>query len=116
MRVERLPLLAATLLPFGLAYFASYFLRTINAVIAPDLVRELELTAGSLGLLTAAYFMAFCFFQIPLGLLLDRYGPRRVNAALFACAAVGAWFFAAATSIQSLTLARALIGLGAPPD
>ena len=76
-------------LPFLAGYFVSYVYRSINAVIGPDLVREFGLTAAGLGLLSGIYFFAFALFQLPLGVLLDRYGPRRVNAALLLVAAVG---------------------------
>jgi MFS family permease len=75
-------------------------------------VREFGLSAGGLGLLSGIYFFAFALFQLPLGVLLDRYGPRRVNAALLFVAAVGGLWFSLATSTMELTLARALIGLG----
>ena len=65
-------------LPFALGYFFSYFLRNANAVIADDLIRDLGLTAADLGLLTGVYLGAFGLAQLPLGLLLDRFGPRRV--------------------------------------
>ena len=70
------------LLPFGSGYFLSYLFRAVNAVVAPDLVRDIELSASSLGLLTAAYLFAFAAFQLPLGILLDRFGPRRVQTGL----------------------------------
>jgi MFS family permease len=69
-------------LPFAAGYFLSYLLRNVNAVIAPELTRELGVSAADLGLLTSAYLLAFSAFQLPLGVLLDRYGPRRVEAAL----------------------------------
>ena len=100
------------LLPFGLGYFMSYLFRAVNAVVAPDLVRELTLDAGQLGFLTAAYLLAFSLFQLPLGILLDRYGPRRVQAALLAIAAVGALLFSFGQDTATLTGARALVGLG----
>jgi hypothetical protein len=84
------------LLPFAAAYFLSYFYRSVNAVIAPDLARDFALSAASLGLLTSAYFLAFAAFQLPLGLLLDRFGPRRTDAALLLVAALGALVFACA--------------------
>jgi sugar phosphate permease len=77
------------LTPFALGYFLTYLLRAVNAVVAPDLVAEIGLSAAELGLLTAAYLGAFALFQLPLGVLLDRYGPRRVQAALFGVAALG---------------------------
>jgi predicted MFS family arabinose efflux permease len=51
-------------------------------------------------------------FQIPLGVLLDRFGPRRVNGTLLLLATAGALLFARASSYEGLVLARALIGLG----
>ena len=99
-------------LPFAAGYYLSYLLRTVNAVIAPELTRELTLTAADLGLLTSAYLLAFAAFQIPLGLLLDRYGPRRVEAGLLLVAAAGTLLFAIGRSPFELTVARGLIGLG----
>jgi len=99
-------------IPFALGYFLSYLLRVVNAVIAPDLVAELGLTAADLGLLTSANFLAFAAAQLPLGILLDRYGPRRTEAALLLFAALGAFIFAHAASTSWLMTGRALIGLG----
>ena len=99
-------------LPFGIGYFLSYVFRAVNAMIAPNLVAEIGLGAAELGLLTAAYFIAFAAIQVPLGLALDRHGPRRVQAALLLAAALGAVLFAVGDSFAGLTAARALIGLG----
>jgi predicted MFS family arabinose efflux permease len=100
------------LAPFALGYFLSYFFRAVNAVVGPRLVADLGLSASELGLLTSAYLFAFALFQLPLGVLLDRFGPRRVQATLLACAASGALLFALGQDIAPLTVARALIGLG----
>jgi predicted MFS family arabinose efflux permease len=62
--------------------------------------------------LTSAYFLTFAAFQLPLGVLLDRYGPRRVDSILLLFAALGAYLFAAGESVSQLLLARAFIGLG----
>ena len=99
-------------LPFLAGYFVSYIYRSINAIIGPDLARDFSLSAAGLGLLSGVYFLAFALFQLPLGMLLDRYGPRRVNAALLLVAAAGGTWFSLAESTTQLTLARALIGLG----
>ena len=106
-----LPLMIAALLPFGFGYFLSYLYRATNAVVAPDLVRDVGLTAGELGLLTAAYLLSFALFQIPLGILLDRFGPRRVQAALVALGAVGALVFATGATSTTLLVGRAIIGV-----
>jgi predicted MFS family arabinose efflux permease len=98
--------------PFGLGYFLSYVFRAVNAVVEEDLVRDIGLGPGELGFMTAAYLGAFALFQLPLGVLLDRYGPRRVQAMLMSIAALGALLFAFGTDGATLTVARALIGLG----
>ncbi len=59
---------------FTAAYFLSYFFRSANAVIAPDLTRALALSAANLGLMTSLFFAAFALSQIPLGIGLDRWG------------------------------------------
>lgn len=99
-------------LPFAFGYFLSYLYRTVTAVLAPHLVRDLGIDPAGLGLLTSAYFFSFALFQLPLGVLLDRYGPRRVEAALLVFAAAGALLFARAETLGGLLLGRALIGLG----
>lgn len=99
-------------LPFAAGYLMSYLYRVVTAVISPELARDLALPPSSLGLLTSAYFIAFAATQIPAGILLDRYGPRRVEPVLLAVAALGAFAFAAAGGLAGLTLARALIGAG----
>ncbi|WP_298725496.1 MFS transporter [uncultured Ferrovibrio sp.] len=100
------------LLPFACGYFMSYLFRSVNAVIAPNLQRDLGIGAGDLGTLTAAYFVAFAAFQLPLGILLDRFGPRRVQAVLLLSAALGAIIFAVGSSLSHLVIGRTLIGFG----
>jgi MFS family permease len=97
---------------FAAGYFLSYVFRVVNAVIAPDLTRELALPPSSLGLLTGAYLLAFGLMQIPAGLLLDRFGPRRVEPAFLAVAALGAIGFGLAQTQEGLVAARAVIGAG----
>lgn len=99
-------------LPFAGGYFLSYLLRAVNAVIAPHLQGELTLSAADLGLLTATYLLAFGAFQIPLGMLLDRFGPRRIQSALLIVAAMGTGLFATGHTLTELAFARGLIGLG----
>lgn len=99
-------------LPFAAGYFVSYIYRVVNAVIAPDLINEIGVSPSALGLLTATYFISFASFQLPLGVLLDRFGPRRVEAVLLLFAGLGAFIFARAESLTGLITGRAFIGLG----
>lgn len=98
--------------PFACGYYLSYLYRSVNAVISPDLVRDLGVDANQLGLLTSVYFLTFAMFQLPLGILLDRIGPRRIDAGLLAIAGIGAIVFAQSSAFAGLVLGRALIGLG----
>ena len=100
------------LLPFAAGYFLSYFYRTINAVIAAELSSTMQLRASDLGLLTAVYFLSFAAMQLPLGVALDRYGPRRVQGVLLLVAAIGAALFGSAQTLAGFIIGRALIGLG----
>ena len=77
-------------LPFACGYFLSYLYRSTNAVLAPYLSSDLNLNAEQLGLITSAYFLTFGLFQLPLGVLLDKFGARRVQSILFLVAATGA--------------------------
>jgi MFS family permease len=99
-------------LPFAGGYLLSYLLRNFNAVIAPELTRELGLSSADLGLLTSAYLLAFAAFQLPLGVLMDRYGPRRVQTVLLLVTAAGCALYALGTAMSQLAIARAAIGLG----
>jgi MFS family permease len=105
-------LVATVLLPFAAGYYLSYVFRTINALIAGPLGREFGLSAADLGIFTAVLFLTFGAVQLPLGAWLDRFGPRRMQAALLSIAAIGAAVFACAHGLLGLILGRALIGLG----
>lgn len=100
------------LIPFGCGFYLSYLVRTVNTVISPYLVSELGLTKGELGFLTGIYFITFAAMQMPLGVVLDRYGPRRVQVALLLVAAAGSALFAVGDSFFLLCVARGAIGAG----
>ncbi len=105
-------LIALVFVPFASGFFLSILLRYVNAVIARDLAADFTLSSAELGLLTSVYFLAFAAFQFPLGVLLDRYGPRRVLAMLLVLAATGGMIFGLAQGVGTLALGRALLGLG----
>jgi len=93
-------------------YFLSFFFRNVTAIISKDLAAEFTLSPADLGFLTSTYLLAFAAIQLPLGVLLDRYGPRRVVALLLCSASAGALIFAFASNLTTLSVGRALIGLG----
>lgn len=104
-----LPLLCRVFLPFAGGYFLSYLFRVVNAVIAPDLAADTGVDPAQLGLLTATYLITFAAFQLPLGILLDRFGPRAVEAVLLLFAAAGT---AACLSISAVAMIAGFIILG----
>lgn len=98
-----------------IGYLFSQFFRSFLAVLTP--VLELELGAGKQDLASASgwWFLAFGATQLPVGVALDRIGPRRTTAALLALAAVGAAGFAMAQEPLHIKLAMVLIGAGCAP-
>lgn len=108
----RFPVLVV-LVPFALVFALCNYYRTVNAVLAPYLIDQLSLGAGQLGLLISVYFLVSAFFQVPLGLLMDRFGPRRVQAVLIVVAGIGAIIFGLGTSWPVLLIGRGIMGIGA---
>ncbi len=96
----------------ALLFISSQFYRASNAIIAPDLQRDLGLSAEALGLLTALFFYTFALVQLPLGPCLDRVGARRTMAFLTLIGSAGAWIFASAKTFQGAAFGRILLGLG----
>ena len=99
-------------MPFAAGFFFSDLYRQINAVIAPLLIEDMDLSAAGLGLMTSVFFLSFTANQLPLGIMLDRFGPRRVQATQLLIAALGAVIFALGHSEAVLLIGRVLMGLG----
>jgi MFS family permease len=99
-------------LPFAFGHYLSLLLRNMNSVLAPNLVGSLALDSAQLGLLTSVFFLSYALVQLPVGIALDRYGPRKVQLILMLGAAAGAVLFARGSTFADLVVARALIGLG----
>ena len=111
-RLSGLAVFFYVFLPFALGHYLSALMRTVNAVLAPQLVGALALSPVQLGLLTSAFFFAFALVQLPVGIALDRYGPRKVQLALMLVAALGALMFAHGRGFADLVVARAVMGFG----
>ena len=100
---------------FGIAcslFFLSQFYRVSNAVIAPELLSDLSLDTRGLGLISASFFYAFALTQIPIGLLLDKVGPRSMMTTLSAVGIFGAIIFSWADSMALGVTGRVLMGVG----
>lgn len=97
---------------FAAAYFFSYGLRSVNAALAPFITADLALNKSQLGWLSSAFFISLAAMQAPLGIWLDRYGARRVEACLLAIAAVGSFVMVWAGNFAATSAGRILIGAG----
>ncbi|MCA3644394.1 MAG: MFS transporter [Methylobacterium sp.] len=96
-------------------YILSQFYRSFLTVVVDDLTRDLAIGPKEFGALGAAWFFAFAALQIPVGIWLDRYGPRRTTVVMMALAVLGAVLFSQATSFWTAATGMALIGAGCAP-
>jgi len=88
------------------------FHRTATAVLADSLARTFDATGAELGVLHASFFYIYAPLQLPAGLIVDRYGPRRVGAGGLGLLSLGVGWFALSESLATAFLARAVVGLG----
>ena len=100
------------LLPFLFYAVADYLLRLANAILAPYLITTHDLSADQIGFVTGAFFVGFGLAQFPMGIALDRYGPRPVILLQLVLAMLGALVCFFASEPWSLSLGRLLMGLG----
>ena len=99
-------------LVFAFGYFLSCLLRAITATLSPVLTSEFNLLAADLGLLAGGYFFGFACMQIPLGYLLDKFGPKKIISIFLLIAFVGTTSFALSQTFSGLFISRILIGIG----
>jgi len=106
---------AARRIVFGLAlasFVLSFFHRTAPAAIAGELTRAFDIGGAALGTLAATYFYVYTVLQIPVGVLADTVGPRRLLAVGSAIAAAGSLLFALAPAWELAAVGRTLVGIG----
>ena len=97
---------------FAFGFFISNLLRSITATLTPILTTEFDLSAGNLGLLAGGYFIDFAIMQIPVGLLVDKHGPKKIISFFLVIAIVGTLSFAFAKTFSGLLISRIFIGVG----
>ena len=115
MKLATLPagIVARLMFGFGFGFFLSMFSRTLSNIVKQPIQLDLGLSEQAISLaLSASFFMTFALAQLPIGILLDRFDTRKVNASLFLIAASGAVVVAYSNSGTMLTTGRVLMGLG----
>ncbi|WP_278371959.1 MFS transporter, partial [Thalassospira xiamenensis] len=100
------------LAPVVLAFSLSQFFRSAQALLAESLRAELSTSPEELGLISGSFHFAFALMQIPVGVMLDRYGPRLTNGVMMIITVAGVLIFANAHSVAGLMIGQAVIGLG----
>ena len=93
-------------------YVLSFFHRTAPAAIAGELQQAFDIPAAVLGTLAATYFYVYTLLQIPVGVLADTAGPRRLLAGGSLVAGIGSLAFALAPSWEVAAAGRTLVGVG----
>ena len=93
-------------------YTVSQFLRTSVGVLSPNLMHDFNINPNNMGLLGGVFFLSFAIFQIPAGILIDKYGPRKVMSVVITFAVLGSIIFALSNSFYTLLIGRVLMGLG----
>lgn len=96
----------------ALNFFLSQLYRTSNAVLAPALIADLSLDSNGIGLISAAFFYAFALAQIPIILMIDKTGPRKLMIFFSIIGIVGAIVFSCADGLLSALTGRILLGIG----
>ncbi len=102
-------------LVFGIAlasFVLSFFHRTAPAAIAGELTRAFAINGAVLGTLAATYFYVYTLLQIPVGVLADTLGPRRILSAGSLIAGIGSLAFALAPTWEIAAAGRTLVGVG----
>ena len=97
----------------ALFFFYAFILRVAPAVMVDDLMKEFSVGAAILGYLSATYLYIYAALQIPLGLVVDKYGLRGVVAGGCALCGIGSIIFSLADSVYLAYLGRGLVGAGA---
>ena len=112
MVYNKMKLVFVIILPFGIGYLLSFFLRNTNAILAPELSQTFSLNATEIGFLTSIFFFSGALQYIPLAILLDKFGPKRIFIGEIILALCGCLLTAYAENYLMLVIGRALLGFG----
>jgi sugar phosphate permease len=109
-RMRRLRWTSYTLVVLG--YMLAFFHRMAPAAIAGDLQQSFQASGAALGALAAAYFYTYTVMQIPIGVMADTLGVRKIVAIGAIVAGLGSLLFGLADTLTAASMGRVLVGLG----
>lgn len=93
-------------------YCYEYLLRISPSAMVPELMETFGQSAAAIGLLSTYYFIAYTPMQFPVGVMMDKYGPRRVLTLAVLCCAIGTSLMGLSASFEMALAGRFLIGFG----
>ena len=107
-------LLGSTICFVGaLFYCYEFILRIIPGALQSELSSALgHISATKFGQVSALYYFAYSPMQMPVGMLMDRYGPKRLLTFACICCTIGSWMFTLTYSIFLVGAGRFLVGFG----
>lgn len=112
MVYNKMKLIFLIIIPFGVGYMLSFFLRNTNAILAPELSATFSLNATEIGFLTSIFFFSGAIQYIPLAILLDKFGPKKIFIWEILLAIAGCLLTSYADSYIMLVIGRAFLGFG----
>ena len=97
----------------SLFYCYEFILRIIPGALQTELSAALgHISATTFGQISALYYFAYSPMQVPVGMLMDRFGPRRLLTFACLCCTLGSWMFTLTTSMFLVGSGRFLVGFG----
>jgi sugar phosphate permease len=96
----------------ALFYCYEYYLRIAPSVMSADLMHAYGLSAAAFGNLAAFYYYAYTPMQLPVGIMMDRFGPRRLLVVAILACALGSYLFTLTSHLAVAQLGRFLVGFG----
>lgn len=107
-------IITTTVVAIGLAFYCyNFILRTLPTVMVPELMTKFQIDAEGVGAVSAFFYFAYTLMQLPAGIMLDRFGIRKVLIMAICACIVGSFIFALSNSYHLAELARFMIGFGA---
>lgn len=96
----------------ALFYSYEYVLRILPSVMTPELMQHYAINSVTMGSLAGVYYWAYTPLQLPVGVLMDRFGPRRLLTIACILCVIGSYYFVATDSTLIAMIGRFIVGFG----
>ncbi len=96
----------------ALFYYYEYFLRVAPSAVTGEIMQQFNLNTASFGIMISYYYLAYVPVQLPVGFIMDKWGPRKILTLASACCTIGTLLFANSESLGLVKAGRFLVGFG----